>query len=58
MIPKLSGACYAFRLMFHNSNFTTLKRIYFVYFNSIIKYGLIVGVILPLLGGIPFINEN
>ena len=25
MIPKISGACYAVRLMFHNSNFTTLK---------------------------------
>jgi hypothetical protein len=25
MIPKLSGACYAVRSMFCNSNFTTLK---------------------------------
>lgn len=25
MIPKLSGACYAVRSMFRNSNFTALK---------------------------------
>jgi hypothetical protein len=51
IIPKLSGACYAVRLMFRNSNFTALKWIYFAYFNSIIKYGIMVGVILPLVGG-------
>jgi hypothetical protein len=53
MIPKLSGACYAVRLMFRNSSFTTLslKLIYFTYFNSIIKYGIIIGVLLPLVGG-------
>jgi hypothetical protein len=39
MIPKLSGACYTVRLMFHISNITTLKSIYFTYFHSIIKYG-------------------
>jgi hypothetical protein len=51
MIPKLSGTCYAVRLMFCESNFSALKRIYFAYFNSIIKYRIIVGVILTLVGG-------
>jgi hypothetical protein len=41
MVPKLSGACYTVRLMFHISNITTLKSIYFAYFHSIIKYGII-----------------
>jgi hypothetical protein len=50
MIPKLSGACYAVKLMFHISNITTLKSIYFAYFHSIIKYGIIFGVILPIVG--------
>jgi hypothetical protein len=41
MIPKLSVACYAVRLMFHISNINTLKSIYFAYFHSIIQYGII-----------------
>jgi hypothetical protein len=41
MISKLSGACYAFRSMVHLSDITTLKSIYFAYFHSIIKYGII-----------------
>jgi hypothetical protein len=41
MIPKLSGACYTVRSMFHISNITTLKSIYFTYFHYIIKYGII-----------------
>jgi hypothetical protein len=41
MIPKLSGACSAVRLMFHISNSNTLKSIYFAYFHSIIQYGTI-----------------
>jgi hypothetical protein len=41
MIPKLSRACYAVRSMFDISNITTLKSIYFTYFHSIIKYGII-----------------
>jgi hypothetical protein len=41
MIPKLSRACEAVRLMFHISNITTLKSIYFAYFHSVIKYGII-----------------
>jgi NADH:ubiquinone oxidoreductase subunit H len=43
MIPKLSAACYAVRSMFHISNINTLKSIYFAYFHSIIKYGIILG---------------
>jgi hypothetical protein len=41
MIPKLSGACYAVMLMFPISNINTVKSIYFPYFHSIIKYGII-----------------
>jgi IS1 family transposase len=41
MIPKLSGACYAVRSMFHISNINTLKSIYFAYFHSIVQYGII-----------------
>jgi hypothetical protein len=41
MIPKLSGACYAVRSMFHISNIYTLKSIYFAYFHSTIQYGII-----------------
>ena len=41
MIPKLSAACYAVRSMVHISNINTLKPIYYVYFHSNIKYGII-----------------
>jgi hypothetical protein len=40
MIPKLSRTCYAIRLMSHISSTDTLKSIYFVYFHSIMKYGI------------------
>jgi hypothetical protein len=40
MIPKLSRACYAVRLMFHISNIDNPKSIYFAYFHSIMKYGI------------------
>jgi mannose/fructose/N-acetylgalactosamine-specific phosphotransferase system component IID len=40
-IPKLSGACYAVRCMFHISNTEILKSIYFAYFHSIMIYGII-----------------
>ena len=43
MIPKLSEACYAVRLMVHISNMNNLKSIYYAYFHSIIKYGKILG---------------
>jgi hypothetical protein len=41
MIPKLSGACYTVWLMVHISDTTTLKSVYFAYYHSIIKYGII-----------------
>jgi hypothetical protein len=40
IIPRLSSACYAIRSMFHFSNMDTLKMIYFEYFHSILKYGI------------------
>ena len=40
-IYKLSGVCYAVRSMVHISNIYTLKLIYYTYFHSIIKYGII-----------------
>jgi hypothetical protein len=43
MIPKLSRACYAIRLMSHISSTETLKPIYFVYFHYIMKYRIILG---------------
>jgi hypothetical protein len=33
LIPKLGGACYAVRCMFHISNTEILKSIYFAYFS-------------------------
>jgi len=41
IIPKLSGTCYADRSMDHISNFNTLKSIYFAYFHSVMKYGIL-----------------
>jgi hypothetical protein len=41
MIPKLSIACYAGISVFHISNTDTTKSIYFTYFHSIMKYGII-----------------
>ena len=41
MIPQLTGACYAIRLMVYISNITTLKSIRYAYFHSIIEYGMI-----------------
>ena len=43
MIPKLSGSCYAVKLMVPLSNISTLKSIYSAYFHSVIKYGIISG---------------
>jgi hypothetical protein len=40
LVPKLNGACYADRSMLHIS---TLKSIYFAYFHSLMKYGIILG---------------
>jgi len=41
MIPKVSGTCYAIRLMVHISNISTLKSVYYAYFYSVIKYEII-----------------
>ena len=41
MIPKLSGSCYAIKLMVPLSNINTLKSIHYAYFHSVIKYGII-----------------
>ena len=41
IIPNLSGICYAVRSMVHISKINTLKSIYYAYFHSIIKYGII-----------------
>jgi hypothetical protein len=43
MIPKLSGACYAARLMVHINNINTVKSIYYAHFHSVIKYSIIMG---------------
>ena len=40
MIPKLSGVCYAVRSMVHISSINTPKSIYYAYFHSIIKHGI------------------
>jgi len=45
--PKLSGEHDANRLMVHISNINTLKKIYYAYIHSIIKYGIIFGATLP-----------
>jgi hypothetical protein len=34
------GARYAIRLMVHISNITTLKSVYYAYFHSVIKIGI------------------
>jgi hypothetical protein len=41
LIPTLSGACYAVRSMLHVSNTDTLKSVYFAYFHSVMKYGIV-----------------
>jgi hypothetical protein len=40
-IPKLSGACYAVRLVVHISNINPFKSIYYAYLHSILKSGII-----------------
>jgi hypothetical protein len=37
MIPKLSGACYAFRSMLRISNINTFKSIYCAHFHSMLR---------------------
>ena len=37
MIPKISEACHAVRLMAHSGNINTVKLIYYAYFYSVIE---------------------
>ena len=41
VIPKLCGACYAIMSVVLISNINTCKSIYYAYFHSFIKYGII-----------------
>jgi hypothetical protein len=41
LITKLIGVCYAVRSLLHISNTDTLKSIYFAYFHSLMKDGII-----------------
>jgi hypothetical protein len=41
VIPKLSAACYAVRMMYHIMNIDALRMIYFWYFDSVMEYGTI-----------------
>jgi hypothetical protein len=41
VIPKLSAACFAVRRLFHILNTYALWMVYFSYFHSVIKYGII-----------------
>jgi hypothetical protein len=43
MIPKLSAACYAVRMMYHIMNIDALRMIYFGCFYSVMEYGVIFG---------------
>jgi hypothetical protein len=43
----MSRACYAIRSMSHISSTDTLKSIYFTYFHSVMKYGIVFGVNSP-----------
>jgi hypothetical protein len=42
LISKLSRLCYAVRSVFNISNTDTIKSVCFVYFRTIMKYGIIV----------------
>jgi hypothetical protein len=47
MIDKLSRACYPITSMPHTTSTDTLKSIYFAYFHSVMKYGVIFWVNFP-----------
>jgi hypothetical protein len=40
-VLKMSSACYAVTFVYHFSTTDTIKIIYFAYFNSTMKYGII-----------------
>jgi hypothetical protein len=50
MNPKLRGVCCAVRFMVRNSNSNILTSIYYAYFHSIMKYGILFGVTHPTVG--------
>jgi len=54
----LSGVCYAVRSMGHISNVKTFKLIYYAYFHSIIKHGIIFGATLPIVGRFSFYKRK
>jgi len=41
LLPKLSSACFVIQSMLSHCNTTTIKRIYFAYFHSILEYGIV-----------------
>jgi hypothetical protein len=41
ILPKMSRACYAVRIMYHFSSLTTLKTVYFACFHPIVECGII-----------------
>jgi len=58
MIPTLTEACYALRSMDHITNTNTLTSIYYAYFHSIVKYGIIFWVTLPTVGRFSFYKRK
>jgi len=50
MMPRVTAACHAFRSIVHISNINILISIYCAYSQSVIKYGIIFGVIFPKVG--------
>ena len=41
ILPKLSAACFSIRNLIHTLNPDTLRMVYFVYFHSVLQYGII-----------------
>jgi hypothetical protein len=58
MIHKLSGACFADRIVVHISNNNTLKSIYNPPLYSIIRCRIILRVTLPTVGKFSLKKEN
>jgi hypothetical protein len=58
MIPMLHAACYAIRSMDHISSINILKSIFYAYFHSVIRYGKIYGVTLPIVWRFSFYNRK
>jgi hypothetical protein len=54
ILPKLSSAIFVIRILSYFMNTKTLQIVYFSYFHSILKYGIIWGVILLII--LEFLN--